>query len=209
MSASAPDHRYIYLASNSPRRRDLLHQIGVDFDVLTFRSGERGVDADVDETPEPRENARRYVERMALTKASAGVRRLFWRKLPRWPVLAADTAIELDGAIIGKPASAEDARAILQRLSGRDHRVLTAVAVSDGERTRSCLSMSDVHFRQLSEQDIFRYIATGEPMDKAGAYGIQGHAAAFVSEIRGSYSGIMGLPLFETAALLEVFGYPL
>ncbi|MDR0703304.1 MAG: Maf family nucleotide pyrophosphatase [Azoarcus sp.] len=200
---------HIYLASTSPRRRDLLRQIGVQFDTLVFRGGERGADADVDETPEPDEPAERYVQRLALTKASAGVRRLFWRKLPRQPVLAADTAIELDGGIIGKPASADDAHKILRRLSGRAHQVLTAVAVSDGERIRYRLSTSTVQFRPLSESDIRRYIATGEPMDKAGAYGIQGHAAAFIEEIRGSSSGIMGLPLFETAALLEIFGYTL
>ncbi|MDR1661192.1 MAG: Maf family nucleotide pyrophosphatase [Azoarcus sp.] len=200
---------HIYLASASPRRCDLLNQIGVHFDILVFRSGERGPDADVDETLEPDEPAERYVQRLALTKASAGVRRLFWRKLPRQPVLAADTAIELDGEVIGKPTDAEDAYGILRRLSGRAHHVLTAVAMSDGEHTRYRLSASAVQFRPLSENDIRRYVATGEPLDKAGAYGIQGHAAAFVEEIRGSYSGIMGLPLFETAALLEVFGYAL
>ena len=199
----------IYLASKSPRRRDLLRQIGVNFDVLIFRSGERGEDADVDETPIPGEAVERYVERLALAKAQAGMRRVLWRKMLARPVLAADTTLELDGEIIGKPRDAADAYAILTRLSGRQHRVLTAVAMSDGERTRSRVSVSDVHFRTLSEHDIRRYIATGEPMDKAGAYGIQGHAAIFIDEIRGSYSGIMGLPLFDTAALLEVFGYPL
>ena len=137
------------------------------------------------------------------------MRRLFWRKLPRKPVLAADTAIEMDGEVIGKPDGEAQARAILRRLSGRAHHVLTAVAVSDGERTRCRLSESAVQFRPLSEDDIRCYVATGEPLDKAGAYGIQGHAAAFIEEIRGSYSGIMGLPLFETAALLEVFARPL
>ena len=199
----------IYLASKSPRRRDLLRQIGVNFDVLTFRSGERGEDPDVDETPLPGEVVERYVERLALAKAQAGVRRVRWRKLLPQPVLSADTTLELDGEIIGKPRDSADAHAILARLSGRSHRVLTAVAVSDGERTRSRLSTSEVRFRTLSEHDIRRYIATGEPMDKAGAYGIQGHAAIFIEEIRGSYSGIMGLPLFDTAALLDVFGYPL
>lgn len=199
----------IYLASNSPRRRDLLQQIGVCFDILGFRGGERGMDADLDETREPDEPADHYVQRLALTKASAGVRRLFWRKLPRKPVLAADTAIEIDGDVIGKPADDADARAILRRLSGRAHHVLTAVAISDGERTRYRISKSAVRFRPLSEDDIRRYLATGEPMDKAGAYGIQGRAATFIEEIRGSYSGIMGLPLFETAALLEVFACPL
>jgi septum formation protein len=199
----------IYLASTSPRRRDLLQQIGVHFDILTFRNSERGIDDDVDETPMPSESAVRYVERLALTKATAGVRRLFWRKLPYQPVLAADTTLEVDGLIIGKPVDTEDARTILRQLSGRRHHVLTAVALSDGKRTRSRISKSTVHFRLLSDHDISRYIATGEPMDKAGAYGIQGYAATFIDKIYGSYSGIMGLPLFETAALLEVFGYPL
>ena len=198
----------IYLASKSPRRRDLLRQIGVNFDVLTFRAGERGEDADVDETPLPGEAVERYVERLALAKAQAGMRRVLWRKLLPHPVLAADTTLEVDGEIVGKPRDAAEAHAILERLSGRRHRVLTAVAMSDGERTRSRLSVSEVAFRRLSEHDIRRYVATGEPFDKAGAYGIQGHAAIFVEEIRGSYSGIMGLPLFETAALLDIFGHP-
>jgi len=198
----------IYLASTSPRRRELLRQIGINFDVLTFRAGERGEDADVDETPLPDEAVERYVERLALAKAQAGMRRVLWRKLLPHPVLAADTTLEVDGEIVGKPREAAEAHAILERLSGRPHRVLTAVAMSDGERTRSRLSVSEVAFRTLSEHDIRRYIATGEPLDKAGAYGIQGHAAIFIEEIRGSYSGIMGLPLFETAALLEIFGHP-
>ena len=198
----------IYLASTSPRRRELLRQIGINFDVLTFRAGERGEDADVDETPLPDEAGERYVERLALAKAQAGMRRVLWRKLLPHPVLAADTTLEVDGEIVGKPREAAEAHAILERLSGRRHRVLTAVAMSDGERTRSRLSVSEVAFRTLSEHDIRRYIATGEPFDKAGAYGIQGHAAIFIEEIRGSYSGIMGLPLFETAALLEIFGHP-
>jgi septum formation protein len=199
----------IYLASKSPRRRDLLRQIGVSFDVLTFRSGERGEDADVDETPMDGEPVERYVERLALAKAQAGTRRVLWRKMLARPVLAADTTLELNGEIIGKPRDPADAHAILSRLSGREHRVLTAIAMSDGERTRSRLSVSEVRFRTLSEHDIRRYVASGEPMDKAGAYGIQGHAAIFIEKISGSYSGIMGLPLFDTAALLEIFGYPL
>lgn len=202
-------HPRIHLASKSPRRRELLRQIGVQFDVLTFRGGERGEDADVDETPLEGEDVMRYVERLALTKAEAGMRRVLWRKLTRQPVLAADTTLELDGDIIGKPTDTDDARDILRRLSGRSHRVLTAVAVSDGVRIRSLISESEVRFRTLTESDIKHYVGSGEPMDKAGAYGIQGRAAMFVEEIRGSYSGIMGLPLFETAQLLEVFGYPL
>jgi septum formation protein len=199
----------IYLASKSPRRRELLRQIGVHFDLLIFRGGERGEDGDVDETPLPDEAVEHYVERVALTKAEAGSRRLQWRMLPRHPVLAADTTLELDGGSIGKPVDADDAAAILRRLSGRSHRVLTAVAMSDGTRTRSRISVSEVRFRELAETEIRQYVASGEPMDKAGAYGIQGRAAVFIEEIRGSYTGIMGLPLFETAQLLDTFGYPL
>lgn len=199
----------IYLASRSPRRRELLRQIGVQFELLVFRGGERGTDADVDETPYAGESVERYVERLALTKAEAGCRRLQWRSLPHHPVLGADTTLELDGRIIGKPVDAADAAAILHQLSGRTHRVLTAVALSDGSRTRSRTSISEVRFRPLDDAEIRHYIATGEPMDKAGAYGIQGRAALFIEEIRGSYTGIMGLPLFETAQLLESFGYPL
>jgi septum formation protein len=203
---SAPLSR-IYLASASPRRRDLLRQIGVNFDVLVFRSTEHGRNIDVDETPLSDESPEGYVERVALAKACAGARCLSNRRLPHRLVLAADTAIDVDGRIIGKPASVDDAHDILRQLSGREHRVLTAVSLSDGQRTESCLSVSEVKFCSLSENDIRRYIATGEPMDKAGAYGIQGHAAAFIMKIHGSYSGIMGLPLFETASLLEIFGY--
>lgn len=199
----------IYLASRSPRRRELLRQIGVHFDLLVFRGTERGADADVDETPLPDEDVEHYVERVALTKAQAGCRRLQWRTLPQHPVLSADTTLELDGDIIGKPADAVDAAAILRRLSGRTHRVLTAVAMSDGARTRSCINASEVRFRPITDAEIRHYVASGEPMDKAGAYGIQGRAAIFIEEIRGSYTGIMGLPLFETAQLLDAFGYPL
>lgn len=199
----------IYLASRSPRRRELLRQIGVAFDLLVFRGGERGEDADVDETPFDGESVERYVERLALTKADAGYRRLRWRHLISRPVLAADTTLEVEGEIIGKPTSVEDARNILRRLSGHSHRVLTAIAMCDGEHTRSLLSVSEVRFRELSDAEIRHYVASGEPMDKAGAYGIQGRAAIFVEEIRGSYSGIMGLPLFETAQLLDTFGYSL
>lgn len=199
----------IYLASRSPRRRELLRQIGVHFEVLTFRGGERGEDADVDETPYEDEDVERYVVRLALTKAESGIRRLQWRHLPAAPMLAADTTLELDGEIIGKPVDVADAAAILRRLSGRAHRVLTAVAISNGSRTRYRLNISDVRFRTLDDAEIRHYADSGEPMDKAGAYGIQGRAAMFIEEIRGSYSGIMGLPLFETATLLKEFDYPL
>ncbi len=195
----------IYRASNSPRRRELLRQIGVAFDALLFRSGSRS-DDDVDETPLAGESARDYVQRIALAKAAGGAQRVRWRHLPQRAVLAADTTLELDGAIIGKPDSAAHAREILHTLSGRSHDVLTAVALTDGERTEHRLNVSTVRFRHLAPEDIQRYLATGEAMDKAGAYGIQGHAAVFIEDIRGSYSGIMGLPLFETAQLLTRFG---
>ena len=208
MSRPAPSTMSIYLASNSPRRRELLHQIHVRHEALLFRGPGRE-DHDINEDVRPGEDAFTYVQRVAQAKAEGGIQRMHWRGLPPQLLLAADTTLELDGEIIGKPRDAADAHAILTRLSGRQHRVLTAVAMSDGERTRSRVSVSEVRFRTLSEHDIRRYIATGEPMDKAGAYGIQGHAAIFIDEIRGSYSGIMGLPLFDTAALLEVFGDPL
>lgn len=197
----------IYLASRSPRRRELLRQIDVDFDMVLFREGERA-DSDVDETPHATEEVGAYVARLALMKAQAGARRVAMRQLVRRPVLGADTTLELDGEIIGKPSSREDAVATLERLSGRVHRVLTAVALTDGDRSEQLTSVSEVRFRELSRDEILHYVATGEPMDKAGAYGIQGRAAIFVADIRGSHSGIMGLPLFETAQLLKRFGLP-
>lgn len=199
----------IYLASTSPRRRELLRQIGVHFNLLLARQDERGDGDEVDETPLPNERVEDYVKRLALAKAENGYRRLRWRHLPFLPVLAADTTLAVDDEIIGKPTSPEHAREILCKLSGRTHRVLTAVAICDATRCESLTSVSEVSFRTLGESDIRHYIASGEPMDKAGAYGIQGRAAVFITEIHGSYSGIMGLPLCETAQLLEAFGYPL
>ncbi|MEC5398373.1 Maf family protein [Uliginosibacterium sp. H1] len=195
----------IYLASRSPRRRELLHQIGIDFDTLIFRTPPRD-DADVAEDVLPGEDPVSYVQRVAVAKAEGGVRRLAWRNLRRQPVLSADTTLDLDGEIIGKPESPEHATEILRKLSGRRHRVLTAVAIGDDSRLEHRLSISTVQMRELSDDDIRRYLATGEPFDKAGAYGIQGRAGAFVSEIHGSYTGIMGLPLFETSELLREFG---
>ncbi|MFT4171611.1 MAG: Maf family protein [Rhodocyclaceae bacterium] len=195
----------IYLASRSPRRRELLQQLGVRFDTVLFRAPPRE-DADVAEDVLPGEDALSYVQRVAKAKARGGIARLGWRGLPPLPVLSADTTLEVDGDIIGKPDDAGHARDILLRLSGRSHRVLTCVAMADDQRLLHRLSVNTVTMRALSEDDIARYIDTGEPFDKAGAYGIQGHAAVFISEIRGSYTGIMGLPLFETAELLESFG---
>ncbi|HNF63707.1 MAG TPA: Maf family protein [Rhodocyclaceae bacterium] len=197
----------IYLASNSPRRRELLAQIHVRFEPLLFRGVGRD-DHDIAEHVLPGEDAHAYVRRVALAKAEGGIKRAQWRGLPPRLLLAADTTLELDGEIIGKPNDGEHAIAILRELSGRTHQVLTAVAVTDGDRTLSRISVSQVRFRPLSDTEIRYYVATGEPMDKAGAYGIQGRAAIFIEEIRGSYTGIMGLPLFETAALLQEFGYP-
>jgi septum formation protein len=198
----------IYLASRSPRRRELLTQIGVRFELLMFRGVPRE-DPDVDEAVLPEESPEDYVVRVTLAKAQAGVQRIRERHLIPHPVLAADTTVEVDGSVIGKPEHEADAVAILQRLSGRTHRVLTAVALSDGIRVEHLTNVSEVRFRLLENAEIRRYVASGEPLDKAGAYGIQGRAAIFVEEIRGSYTGIMGLPLYETAILLRRYGYPI
>jgi septum formation protein len=197
----------IYLASQSPRRRELLAQIGVRFDLLLFRGGERS-DPQTNEDPLPGEAPDAYALRVAAAKARHGGRLLALRRLPPRPVLAADTTLDVDGEIVGKPASDADAAHILTRLSGRTHRVLTAVAVAHAARLETRLSASEVRFRPLSAEEIRYYVASGEPRDKAGAYGIQGRAAMFVAEIRGSHSGIVGLPLCETALLLRDFGYP-
>ena len=197
----------LYLASRSPRRRELLTQIGVQFDTLLFRDLPRQ-DMEVDEAPLPGEAPLVYVERVARAKAVQGERIVELRKLPLRLVLAADTTLEFEGEIIGKPVDADDAQAILMRLSGRTHRVLTAVAVAYESRIESALSVSEVRFGILEKAEIRRYVATGEPMDKAGAYGIQGHAGMYVEHLSGSYSGVMGLPLYETGELLRRFAYP-
>lgn len=196
----------IYLASRSPRRREILAQIGVPFDTLLFRHGQRA-DPEIDETPIPGEGALAYVERVARAKAAHGERLVGWRHLPPQPVLAADTTLEFEDHIIGKPYDEADAMAILRALSGQTHRVLTGVAVAHGGRTDYALSVSEVTFRSLEEEEIRRYVRSGEPMDKAGAYGIQGRAGIFVSHLAGSYTGVMGLPVCETAELLKGFGY--
>jgi septum formation protein len=198
----------IYLASRSPRRRELLAPIGVRFELLMFRGVPRE-DPDVDEAVLSNESPEDYVVRVTLAKAQAGVNRIRERHLIPHPVLAADTTVEVDGSVIGKPGHEADAVAILQRLSGRTHRVLTAVALSDNGRTEHLISTSEVRFRPIGHDEIKRYVASGEPLDKAGAYGIQGRAAIFVEEIKGSYTGIMGLPLYETAILLRRYGYPI
>lgn len=198
----------IYLASRSPRRRELLAQIGIRFDLLLFRVGPRE-DPETDESVLPGESPDDYVRRVALAKAAHGARLIALRRVTPRPVLAADTTLDLDGEIIGKPRDEQDAEVILTRLSGRTHRVLTAVAVAYGDRLEHRLSVSEVRFRSLDIGEIHQYARSGEPMDKAGAYGIQGRAAMFIEEIRGSHSGIVGLPLCDTALLLRDFGYPL
>ncbi len=200
------DHR-IYLASRSPRRRELLAQMGVRFELLLFRDGPREA-PDVDEVPLPDESPEVYVQRVTAAKAHAGLKRMHQRRLLPHPVLSADTTVEIDGVVIGKPADEADAMSILRRLSGRTHRVLTAVALAEENRLEQALNINEVRFRTLTDAEIRRYVQSGEPLDKAGAYGIQGRAGVFVEEIRGSYTGIMGLPLFETAMLLRRFGYP-
>jgi septum formation protein len=198
----------IYLASRSPRRRELLTQIGIRFDLLLFRASPRE-DTEVSEDWLPGETPEAYVVRVARIKAAFGTGLLASRKVVPRPVLAADTTLDLDGEVIGKPKDEADAAAILTRLAGRSHRVLTAIAMARDERIEHRLSISDVRFRPLGEAEIRRYVQSGEPMDKAGAYGIQGRAAMFVEDIKGSHSGIVGLPLCETALLLREFGYPL
>ena len=196
----------LYLASRSPRRRELLHQIGIDFDTLVFREGGRA-DFEIDETPHPDEPPVAYVERVARAKALHGRKIVNERKLPQRPVLSADTTLEFAGEIIGKPVDATDASAILRRLSGQTHRVLTGVAVDHLGRTEFVLSTSTVRFRVLAEDEIRHCVLSGEPMDKAGAYGIQGRAGLFVEHLAGSYSGVMGLPVCETGELLKGFGW--
>jgi septum formation protein len=195
-----------YLASRSPRRRDLLKQIGVLFQVFQLREDpQRGID--VDENPAAGESPTDYVLRLARTKAEVASHYMQRRSLlQRWPVLAADTTVVRERRIIGKPQNAEDAARMLEDLSGREHEVITGVAVAFGDRIEAAASTSKVWFRKLSASEIQRYVALGESLDKAGGYAVQGRAAAFVTRIEGSYSGIMGLPLAETAELLAKAG---
>lgn len=182
---------FVYLASGSPRRRELLQQIGVPFRV---------VGAAVDEAVWSGETPAAYVARLAAAKAGLGWERS--RDAIGGPVLAADTSVVLDAKILGKPVDREDAEAMLRQLSGRTHEVLTAVALRTASGLRSRISRSEVTFRRIAAAEARAYWETGEPCDKAGAYAIQGRAAVFIAELRGSYSGVMGLPLFETAELL-------
>ncbi|WP_434608470.1 Maf family protein [Pseudomonas sp. R1-7] len=187
----------LYLASGSPRRRELLAQIGVPFTAVS---------ADIDETPLDHETPSAYVERLARGKAEAGLRAL--EGGVEGCVLGADTAVVLDGRILGKPVDQADALSMLLGLSGRDHDVLTAVTVLDGQRCETRMVRSRVRFRLITEQEALAYWASGEPRDKAGSYGIQGLGAVFVAALEGSYSAVVGLPLCETAELLGHFGIP-
>jgi len=197
--------RSIYLASRSPRRRELLAQIGVRFHLLLFRDKPE-TDLELDEAPLAEETPAAYVERVARAKALAGWKRLEQRNLPRAAVLAADTTVALGGRILGKPAARRDAATMLAELSGTRHQVLTAVAVKHESQFESVLSVSDVEFKPLSPAEIRLYCTTGECDDKAVAYAMQGRVAQFIVELRGSFSGVMGLPLYETAQLLERMG---
>ena len=201
--------QFIYLASQSPRRQELLKQIGVRFEMLLPSSDE---DIEGIETPLPQEKARAYVERVTLAKSAAALSR--WQKsnLPWAPILCADTTVSLpnspDGEILGKPCDAADAARILNMLSGKAHEVLTAVAITidPAQRPTTLVQASQVQFANLSQAQIDAYIASGEPFGKAGAYGIQGLGGALIPSIQGSYSGIMGLPIYETQQLLEIAG---
>lgn len=189
----------IYLASQSPRRAELLQQIGVSFEKLW---------CEIDETPHDQESPEDYVLRMAHEKSGAGWEKVVVESLERRPLLAADTSVICDGEILGKPADEGEAISMLEKLSGRSHQVMTAVAITDGDRLLSERSVTEVTFNPLNSDLIREYVATGEPLDKAGAYGIQGFGAVLVSRIQGSYPTVVGLPLMETAGLLRSFKVP-
>ncbi|OOZ40890.1 septum formation protein Maf [Solemya pervernicosa gill symbiont] len=190
--SGAPD---LYLASASPRRAELLTQLKLDFEVLRV---------DVPELIDAGESAEVFAIRVALDKARAGLSALEYQ--PGRPVLGADTCVVVEGRVLGKPRDREHAAEMMHLLSGCEHRVMTSVAVVNGEREQTRLSVSHVHFRELSESEIGAYWETGEPLGKAGGYAVQGQAAQFIERLEGSYSGVMGLPLYETAELLTVFG---
>jgi septum formation protein len=197
---------FVYLASQSPRRRQLLDQVGVRHELLLPDANE---DAEALEAVHPNEAPLAYVKRVTALKLDAAVARLTRRGLPLAPVLCSDTTVAQGRTIFGKPANAKDATRMLRALSGDTHRVLTAVAVQHGRRRFEAVSVSQVSFDAMTASQIRAYVATGEPMGKAGAYAIQGRFAMHISRINGSYSGIMGLPLQETAHLLRAAGLKL
>ena len=198
---------FIYLASQSPRRSQLLEQISVPHRLLVPNApGDVAEDTEALELVLPGEPPAAYVERVTALKLDAAVARHKRRGLPLAPILCSDTTVALGERIYGKPEDAQDAARMLAELSGREHQVLTAVALQAGDRRLAALSVSRVRFAVMTEAQIAAYVATGEPMGKAGAYGIQGPVAQYVQNINGSYTGIMGLPLFETAQLLRAVG---
>jgi septum formation protein len=200
-----PADQKIYLASKSPRRRELLRQIGVEFELLILREDSvRG--PDVSEIPHENEPPEQYVQRVAREKAVCARQVMLWRRLPIRPVLAADTTVTIDGRILGKPADMAEAVNMMQLLSGRTHQVLTSVAIHHDDQTWQSTQRSDVTFAKVPDRLIDAYCTLQEPYDKAGGYAVQGQAAVFIEHIAGSYSGIMGLPLFETAQLLQQAG---
>jgi len=194
---------FIYLASQSPRRRQLLEQLGVRYELLLPDPDE---DSESLEAVLPGEAPASYVKRVTRLKLEAAIQRLKRRGLQAAPILCSDTTVALGRTIYGKPADAKDAARMLRELSGATHRVLTAVAIGAGRKRVEALSDSRVTLEALTATQIRRYVATGEPMGKAGAYAVQGRAAAHISHISGSYSGIMGLPMHETAQLLRAIG---
>ena len=194
----------LYLASQSPRRSQLLDQMGLAHTLLLPGADE---DAEALEVVLPHESPKAYVQRVTRLKLQAALARLRTRAWADGPVLCADTTVALGSQILGKPIDAADAARILRVLSGQRHRVLTAVAVGWGTRQAQACSESWVQFAPLSDDDIAQYVASGEPLGKAGAYGIQGRAAQYIAKISGSYSGIMGLPLYETAQVLKALGW--
>jgi septum formation protein len=194
---------FVYLASQSPRRCELLSQLGVVHELLIADDDE---DAESLEVALPHEAPRRYVARVTRLKAAAAAARRVARGLPDAPILVGDTTVALGGTILAKPTDADDARRMLRALSGRTHRVYTAIALVANGATTEDLSVSRVRMRTLGDDEIDAYLASGEPFGKAGAYAIQGRASAFVAHISGSHSGIVGLPLFETARLLAAAG---
>lgn len=196
-------HAFVYLASQSPRRRQLLDQIGVPFEMLLPGADE---DAEVLEAEQPGELPADYCRRVTHAKLGAARQRLRARGMPEAPILCSDTTVALGRRILGKPQDADAACATLRLLSGRTHRVITTVALAAGRREWAAVSVSRVHFAAMPEAVIQRYVLSGEPFGKAGAYAIQSAIAAWISRIDGSYSGIMGLPLFETAQLLRKAG---
>lgn len=196
--------KFVYLASQSPRRRQLLEQLGVAYELLLPDANE---DAESLEVVLPNELPSRYVQRVTQLKLDAALLRLKQRGLPLAPVLCSDTTVALGREILGKPQDHAHAQAMLKQLSGHTHKVLTAVAIGSSRKRVAALSTSQVRFAPLTTAQIKQYVASEEPMGKAGAYAVQGRAASFIEHMSGSYSGIMGLPMFETAQLLREWGF--